>query len=296
MGNPRSQWQFRYRAISYHIPLLIMVLPGLVTSSTRLTNSRLWLRLSWILILIMKWMSVQYYFAAATPDFAPTIIINPWYSSPATEAKVLFKALYDLGAAAGTTGELALQPDQLWYGFILRQRPTWARIWGRTKSAGPARISADIERVSLPLEDFRIRANLHDGRMLFAQGRKIYFRQQCSLSTSGCQFPHYPLVCRCQSWQSRRKFWTQSQAPVAAEFRIQRGKNVSPAIFVFNRFSRTCIADKTLLVHRLWAWRWKSSCYWWRQLASIEATYASMGPRRIFQPILSHYKEPPMKR
>lgn len=193
MGNPRSQCQFRYRAISYHIPLLIMVLPGLVTSSTHLTNSRLWLRLSWILILIMKWMSVQYYFAAATPDFAPTIIINPWYSSPATEAKVLFKALYDLGAAAGTTGDLALQPDQLWYGFILRQRPTWARIWGRTKSAGPARISADIERVSLPLEDFGIRANLHDGRMLFAQGRKIYFRQQCSLSTSECQFPHFGL-------------------------------------------------------------------------------------------------------
>lgn len=67
-----------------------------------------------------------------------------------------------------------------------------------------------MERVRLPLEDPGIWANLHAGRMLLAKDRKIYFRQQCSL-------------CRCQSWQSSGKFWNQRKAPVAAEFKFQRG-------------------------------------------------------------------------
>ena len=54
---------------------------------------------------LKKEMSVHYYFAAPL-DFSPTIIANPWYSFPAAEAKVAFKALYDLGPVADTTEEL----------------------------------------------------------------------------------------------------------------------------------------------------------------------------------------------
>lgn len=54
---------------------------------------------------LKKEMSVHYYLAALL-DFSPTIIVNPWYSVPVAEAKVAFKALYDLGPAADTTEEL----------------------------------------------------------------------------------------------------------------------------------------------------------------------------------------------
>lgn len=49
---------------------------------------------------LKKEMSVHYYLVSST------IIVNPWYSVPAAEAKVAFKALYDLGPVADTTEEL----------------------------------------------------------------------------------------------------------------------------------------------------------------------------------------------
>lgn len=55
---------------------------------------------------LRKEISVHYYFAAAPPDFAPTMIVNPWYSGPGAEAKVTLKAPYDLGPLADTTEEL----------------------------------------------------------------------------------------------------------------------------------------------------------------------------------------------
>ena len=55
---------------------------------------------------LKKEMSVHYYFAAAPPNYDPTVIVNPWYSGSAAEGKAAFKALYDLGPVADTTEEL----------------------------------------------------------------------------------------------------------------------------------------------------------------------------------------------
>lgn len=55
---------------------------------------------------LKKEMSIHYSFAAAPPNYAPTVIVNLWYSGSAAEGKAAFKALYDLGPIADTTEEL----------------------------------------------------------------------------------------------------------------------------------------------------------------------------------------------